>query len=188
MSPRRKIELGEPGLLVAPPPRPPRPWRAIFAAAVGALVILGSITAGALMLYSHESHRRTALNEVAALDIARAFTAEFLSPDPTGDSGANRYVDRMAAQSAGELGKWWQDRKNEILIQVATGPVVKATILDAGVERWNDDGSVDVLVVAKTAIKSADGKRIEAEPTVRCLETVRREGDQWKISNLSPVI
>lgn len=187
MSPRRKIDPADGALLATPAPRPPREWRLLVVPTLAALVMVGSITMCAWMLYSHVSDHRTEVRQVAALDFVRSFTAEFLSPDPTGENGANRYVDRMTAQASGEFAQWWQDSRNDILIQIARGPVVNATILDAGVERWNDDGSVEVLVVAKTSIKGVDGKTA-AEPTVRCLETARQEGDRWTISNLSPVI
>ena len=154
---------------------------------VSVLVAVGAVAASVVMLVAHESQRRTALKEVAVLDVVRSFTAEFLSPDPTGDNGANRYVDRMTAQATGEFARWWQDRRAEILIQVATGPVVSAVVLEAGVERWNDDGSADVLAVARTSAKGPDGK-VVAESSVRCVETVSLEGGQWKIRNFSPVL
>ena len=37
------------------------------------------------------------------------------------------------------------------------------TVLDAAVARWNDDGSVDVLVVTKFTSKSPDGKVVLEE-------------------------
>lgn len=187
MSPRRKVETGEAALLVPIAAKPPRPWRLWSTLLLAALVTAGAITVSVVMLIKHEEHRQAELNQAAVLDVARSFTTEFLSPDPSGENGANRYVDRMTAQATGEFEKWWKESRNQILIQVARGPEVVAAVLDVGVERWNDDGSAQVLVVAKTSIKGVSGK-VEAEPTVRCLETVTKQGNQWKISNFSPVI
>lgn len=187
MSPRRRVAAGEPGLLIAVPARPARPWLLWSTMLLAALVTVGSLATGTFMLVKRIELHRTQVNELAVLDVARSFTTEFLSPDPTGENGANRYVDRMTAQATGEFEKWWKESRNDILIQVARGPEVVATVLALGVERWADDGSAEVLVVAKTSIKGLDGK-VVAEPTVRCHETVTKQGDQWKISNFSPVI
>ena len=59
-------------------------------------------------------------------------------------------------------------------------------MLDAGVERWNDDGSADVLVATSTTTTLPDGKTIEDGS--RWVATAIQEGDQWKISNLLQVI
>lgn len=187
MSPRRRVGADTAGLFTGPEPRTSRSWRILLATGAAALVAAASVAMCTVTLITHESHRRSVLKEVAVLDFVRSFTTEFLSPDPTGDKGANRYVDRMTAQTTGEFGRWWRDRRNEILIQVAQGPEVSAVVLDVGVERWNDDGSADVLVVATTATKGAKGE-VVSEQKVRCLETASQEGGQWKISNFSPVL
>ncbi len=61
------------------------------------------------------------------------------------------------------------------------------TVLDAGVERWNDDGTVNVMVAVDVTMKSPDGKQ-EFESVNRWLATAEQEGSQWKISNLLQVI
>ena len=54
-------------------------------------------------------------------------------------------------------------------------------------QRWNDNGSADVLVATKISNKSPDGK-----PTIesgnRWVVTAMKEGQQWKISQLIQVI
>ena len=47
---------------------------------------------------------------------------------------------------------------NEILIQVARAEPTQGTVLEAGVQRWNDDGSADVLVATKISNKTPDGQ------------------------------
>ena len=76
---------------------------------------------------------------------------------------------------------------NEILIQVAQAEPTKGTALDAGVERWNDDGSANVMVATDVTFKSPDGKQI-IDNTNRWVVTAQREGNQWKISSLQQVI
>ena len=60
------------------------------------------------------------------------------------------------------------------------------TALAAGVERWNDDGSANVMVATDVSLKSPDGKRIDN--TNRWVVTAQREGSKWKISSLQQVI
>lgn len=109
---------------------------------------------------------------------------EFTSVDPF---HANDYVDRVLAHATGDFAKQYQDRENEILLQVARAEPTKGTVLDAGVERWNDDGSANVLVATEMTSKSPDGKRI-FEKTNRWVATAKQEGNQWKISSLLQVI
>jgi len=189
VSPRRRVTGVSAVLAVeASDAAPPARDRGLIAAAVAAaLVMAAALGAGVAILIPHEKHRRTTVREVAVLDVARSFTVEFMSPDPTGEFGANRYVDRMTAQVTGDFAQWWAEEQNAILIQVAKGPQIEATVLAAGLERWNDDGSADVLVVVRRAIKDEHGQTV-AEPTERVLETLRQEGDRWKISNLSAVL
>ncbi len=190
MSPRRRVTGAHPVWETAEADtaaRRPRDRGLMVAAVAAALLIVAALTAGVVFVIPHEKHHRATGREVAVLDVARSFTVEFMSPDPTGEFGANRYVDRMTAQVTGDFAQWWEQERNAILIQVAKGPQIEATVLAAGVERWNDDGSADVLVVVRRAIKDEDGNTV-AEPTDRVVETLRQEGDRWKISNLSAVL
>ncbi|MDT5083199.1 MAG: Mce-associated rane protein, partial [Mycobacterium sp.] len=59
--------------------------------------------------------------------------------------------------------------------------------LAAGVERWNDDGSANVMVATDVTSKSPDGKQT-LDNTNRWVVTAQREGNQWKISSLQQVI
>jgi Mce-associated membrane protein len=210
MSPRRKIQSDERPLLITHPasrprglalrlregPRPQalvsrlraglrsRQWTLPLATTVAALVMVGAISACALMLISHESHRRVATKEAAALTYVSSFMTQFTSVDPF---HANDYVDRVLAQATGDFAKQYQDKENEILVQVAKQEPTKGTVLDAGVERWTDDGSANVLVAVDVTSKSPDGKQV-FENASRWVATATQEGNQWKISNLVQVI
>lgn len=210
MSPRRKIQPGEEPLLVAATGKPLRRWRSRLrmvlqprrlgsrlwlglrsrrwglplATTAAAVVAAGAISACALMLVSHESHRRDAVKDVAVLGYVRSFMAEFTSLDPF---HANAYVERILAQATGDFAKQYDEKKNEILIQVARGEPTKGTVLDAGVERWNEDGSANVLVAIDVSWKSPDGKQV-FENANRWVATAKQEGNQWKISSLLQVI
>ena len=59
-------------------------------------------------------------------------------------------------------------------------------MLDAGVERWNDDGSANVVVATQITTTMPDGKMTERGN--RWVATAIQEGEQWKISNLLEVI
>jgi Mce-associated membrane protein len=210
MSPRRKIQSDEKPLLVARTAKRPqqlalrlreglrpqalasqlraglrsRRWALPLATTVAALVMVGAISACALMLASHESHRRTATKEAAVLTYVSSFMTQFTSVDPF---HANDYVDRVLAEATGDFAKQYQDKENEILIQVVKQEPTKGTVLDAGVERWSDDGSANVLVAVDVTSKSPDGKQV-FENATRWMATAKQEGNQWKISNLTQVV
>jgi Mce-associated membrane protein len=210
MSPRRKIQPDEKPLLVARIAKRPRQltlrlraglrpralvsrlragmrsrrWALPLTTAIATIVMVTAISACALMLISHESHRRVAAKEAAVLSYVSSFMTQFTSVDPF---HANDYVDRVLAEATGDFAKQYQGKENEILVQVARGEPSKGTVLDAGVERWSDDGSANVLVAVDVTSKSPDGKQV-FENATRWMATARQEGNQWKISNLLQVI
>ncbi len=184
MSPRRRIEPDEPEYFTAPPPRPPRRLGLPLTAGAAAVVIAAAITASSLMLWQHETDRRTEVRSAAALSYARGFMTAYTSLDPF---NANAYADRILEQGTGEFAGMFQERYNEIVIQVAQAEPTAGRVLEAGVQRWSEDGSADVLVAVKTTSKSPDGKQT-FESGSRWIATVVEEGRQWKISNLVQVI
>lgn len=190
MSPRRKIEpsAGDAADVVdtgdAPMPKGPRRWRLWVGAGAAALVIAGAITASTLMLISHESDRRASVNDAAALDYVRSFMTAYTSPDPF---QANAYADKVLAQGTGEFATVFKERMNEIVLRVAQTQPTTGSVLEAGVERWNDDGSANVLVATKITTTTPDGKSV-IEVGNRWVATAIKEGQQWKISQLIQVI
>ena len=192
MSPRRRIDLSVEGNVhdavgagyFDVPPRKPRSWGLALVASVCALVVTAAIVGSALMLVRHEDDRRAALDEAAALGYAREFMTMYTSLDPF---NANAYADRVLAEGTGEFEQNFRDKLNEILIQVAQAEPTTGSVLEAGVQRWNDDGSADVLVATKVTSKTPDGKTT-IESGSRWIATTTREGQQWKISNLIQVI
>jgi Mce-associated membrane protein len=204
MSPRRRIQPGEEPLLSDEVPKTPlwsrlparrlklprrwwipsRQWLLPAAMAVAAVVAAGAITTSSIVLVKHRSHHQVAMKEVDVLGFVRSFMTGFTTVDPF---HANDYVDRILAHATGDFAKQYRDKQNEILIGIARAEPTKGTALDAGVERWNDDGSANVLVATDVTFKSADGKQV-IDNTNRWVVTAQREGDQWKISNLQQVI
>ncbi|SON59461.1 hypothetical protein MSIMFI_00944 [Mycobacterium simulans] len=183
MSPRRKFRPGEGQLLVAHP-LPPRSTGLRLAATIAAVVMAAAVTVSTLMLIAHESDRRAAAKDREVVNYVKWFMAGFTSIDPY---HANDYVARVLAQATGDFAKQYQEKENEILLQVARAEPATGTVLDAGVERWNDDGSANVLVATQVTSKSPDEKQV-FESTNRWTATARQEGNQWKISNLLQVI
>ena len=92
----------------------------------------------------------------------------------------------MLAQGTGQFAKLYQDKMNEIVIQVARAEPTKGAVQDLGIEHWNPDGSADVVVAATTNTKMPDGKTVASGS--RWVVTATKEGEQWKISNLLQVI
>jgi Mce-associated membrane protein len=183
MSPRRKVDAGEPDFFDIAP-KPPRRWGLTVVATVATLLIAAAITASTLMLVNHETDRRATVNDAAALSYVREFMSAYTTVDPF---NANAYMDRILAQGTGEFGKMFKEKENEILIQVARAEPTQGTVLEAGVQRWNDDGSADILVATKISQRSPDGKST-IESGNRWVATAIKEGQQWKISQLIQVI
>ncbi len=183
MSPRRKVESDEQDYFDVTP-KPPRRWGLPIIATVSALAITAAITAGALILTHHETDRRASVKDAAALGYVREFMTTYATLDPF---HANDYADRILAQGTGDFAKMFKEKQNEILVQVARAEPTTGTVLEAGVQRWNDNGSVDVLVATKISSKSPDGKST-IESGSRWVATAIKEGQQWKISNLIQVI
>lgn len=184
MSPRRRFEPGAGALLVQRPVPPGRPWGVPVASAVAAVLMVAAIAACTLMLISHDSRARTASREREVLNYVTGFMGQFTSIDPY---HANDYVARVLAQATGDFAKQYHDKANEILLQVARAEPATGTVLGAGLERWNDDGSATVMVATEVTSKSPDEKQVFAN-TNRWTATVTQEGNQWKISNLLQVI
>ncbi len=184
MSPRRKFDPGERSLLVEQPVPPRRPLGLPVAGALAALIMVAAITLCTLMLISHERRTRVASKQTEVLSYVSGFMTQFTSIDPY---HANDYVTRVLAQATGEFAKQYHEKANEILLQVARAEPATGTVLDAGLERWNDDGSATVMVATDVTSKSPDEKQV-FENTNRWTVTVTQEGKQWKISNLLQAI
>lgn len=183
MSPRRKFAPGAEPLLVACAVAP-RQWKFPTAMVIAALLMVSAIVLSALMLISHETRERAAANDRAVLSYVKWFMAEFTSIDPY---HANDYVERISTQAIDNFATQYRDKANEIVLQVARAEPTTGTVIDAGIERWNDDGSANVLVATEVISKSPDGKQV-FENTNRWMATARQEGNRWKISNLLQVI
>ncbi|GAT08667.1 mammalian cell entry protein [Mycolicibacterium novocastrense] len=183
MSPRRRVDADE-RYFFEVEPEPPRRWGLPIIAAAASLLMAAAIAAGSLMLVSHEKNRRTVANDHAALVYVSEFMTDYTSLDPF---NANAYVDRILAQGTGDFAKMFKEKQNEILIQVAQAEPTSGAVLAAGVQRWNDNGSADVLVATKVSTKGPDGKST-VESGSRWIATAIKEGQQWKISQLIQVI
>lgn len=183
MSPRRKFDgSSEPGF--SAPPRPRRRWGLPLAVTLAAAVAATAITLCTLVLIAHQKQSGATIKDIAALDYVRSFMTEFTSPDPF---HANDYADRVLAQATGQFAEQYRQNQNAIRIGVTQSEPTTGTVLDAGVSRHNDDGSVDVLVITKFTAKSPDGKLVMQRAN-RWVVTAKQEGDRWKISSLIPMI
>ncbi|MBV8861969.1 MAG: mammalian cell entry protein [Mycobacterium sp.] len=200
MSPRRRIQPDEEPLLAptsAPWSRlslrrklarqwwkPSRNWALPAAAAAATVLTAGAIATSSLVLVDQRSHHQAAMKEVDVLGFVQSFMTGFTTLDPF---HANAYVDRILADATGDFAKQYRDKENDILVQIAQAEPTKGTALAAGVERWNDDGSANVMVATEVTFKSPDGKQT-LDNTNRWVVTAQREGSQWKISSLQQVI
>jgi Mce-associated membrane protein len=201
MSPRRKIQPGEEPLLRVPKstlwsrlpalpalPRqwwkPSREWAMPVAMVVAGVVAAVGVSTSAYVLVNQRSHHDVAMKDVDVLGFVRAFMTGFTTLDPF---HANDYMDRILTQATGDFAKQYRDKKNQILVQVAQAEPTKGTTLEAAVERWNDDGSANVLVATDVTYKTPDQKQL-LDNTNRWVVTAQQEGNQWKISSLQQVI
>jgi len=203
VSPRRRIQPGEEPLLIDQASRstlwsrlpvrpmlpqqwakPSRAWALPSAVAAAVVLTVSAITTSSIVLANQRSHHREAMEDVDVLGFVRAFMTGFTTLDPF---HANAYVDRILAHATGDFAKQYHDKQNEVLIRIAQAEPTKGTALVAGVERWNDDGSANVMVATDVTFKSPDGKQT-LDNTNRWVVTAQREGNQWKISSLQQVI
>lgn len=99
----------------------------------------------------------------------------------------NEYVEWVLFYVMGDFVKQYYERVNDILICIFGVELIIGMVLDVGVQRWNEDGSVNVLVVIQIILKFVDGKWVVLN--VNCwLVMVKQEGNEWKISSLFLVI
>ena len=187
MSPRRKVDDQTRDFFSASairPKTPPLRWglplTAILAFVLAAAAIAGSV----FMLVGHESLTRTDDRDAAALFYVRGFMTEYTSLDPF---HANDYADQILKQGTGDFAKSFKEKLNEIVIQVARAEPTTGIVQEAGVQRWNDNGSADVLVATNVKSTGPDGKT-PIESGTRWVVTTIEEGKQWKISQLIQVI
>ncbi len=164
--------------------RPARRWGLPLIAVLAAAILSAAIAVSTLMLARLEADRQAELNGAAALVAVREFMTVYLTIDP---SSADSYADGILARGTGEFAKMFQEKRNEILERVARSGAVAGTVLEAGVQRWNDDGSIDVLLAAKVASTTPEGKPAK-ESVSRWVATTVKNGQHWKISNLIQVI
>jgi Mce-associated membrane protein len=185
MSPRRKFAPEERPLLITRPVEveAQRPWLVPLASTVAAVLMVAAITACAVVLASHASRARTASKDREVLNYVTGFMTQFTSIDPF---HANDYVNRILAQATGDFAKQYQKNANEILLQVARAEPATGSVLGAGLERWNDDGSANVMVATAITTKSPDQKQV-LQNANRWAATATQEGNQWKISSLQQV-
>lgn len=182
MSPRRRRDAEAQPLFVDRPV--PRRRRLPIVVASSLALIAAAIAVCAMTLVTHEQHRRAAVRNVEARDAVASFMTMFTSPDPF---HANDYLANVMDHATGDFAKQYQEKANQILIAVARSEPTTGTVTAAGVERWNDDGSVSLLVAVENSGKSPDGKH-DVKVATRWLATAQKEGDQWKISNLNQVL
>ena len=189
MSPKRKIEPADDVVVVT---RAKRDWRALLRMACGlpglalvaVVVVAAAITVTALMLSSHVSDRRVQVRDADVLGFVGHFMTEYTTLDPF---QANAYTDGILAGATGDFAKEFKEKQNLILIQVAQAEPTKGTVLDAGIEKWHDDGSVSLLVATKITTTTGNPPN-PVESGNRWVVTAVKEGQQWKISQLTQVI
>ena len=92
MSPRRRIDAEEPELYTTPAPKPPRRWGLPLVATIAGALIAAAIAASSLMLVSHESDRKVAVQDADVLGYVRSFMTTYTTLDPF---QANYYGDRI---------------------------------------------------------------------------------------------
>ncbi len=186
MSPRRKVDDADRDFfsVQARPPRRRVRWGLPLTAALAFVLAAAAIAGSVFMLVGHESFRRTEVRDASALGYVRGFMTTYTSLDPF---HANDYADKVLAQGTGDFAKSFKEKLNEIVVQVARAEPTTGTVVEAGVQRWNDNGSADVLVATTIRTTSPDGKT-PVESGSRWVVTTIEEGQQWKISQLIQVI
>ena len=183
MSPRRKVDPVDRAYFTAPTIERVR-WGLPVTAIAVAILVAATIAASIFMTARHISDDRTQERDTAALTSVRDFMTTYTSLDPF---HANDYADGILAHATGDFAKQFKDRMNEIVIRIARLEPTTGSVAEAGVQRWNQNGSADILVATTSRQKSPDGKST-MESGDRWVVTTIEEGQQWKISQLIQVI
>ena len=104
------------------------------------------------MVFNHSARRSARRDpvEAAAVDFVRSFITQYTSPDPF---NANAYADKVLALGTGNFAKIYSEKMNEIVMQVARAEPGAGPVQEIGIERWNADGSADVIAVANMTTK-----------------------------------
>lgn len=181
MSPRRRID-SDTALFRLPEPRPRRGRLALIATIAGAAVLAALVTS-AFVYGSWRTEHSRQIREAAVLSFVRSFVTQYTSPDPF---HANDYADKILAMGTGQFAKLYSDKMNEVVVQVARSEPGVGTVQELGIERWNDDGSANVVAVSSMVTTLPDGRKIPSGS--RWVVTASREGEQWKVSNLIQVV
>lgn len=154
------------------------------AAAVSAsLVVVAATAVTGWMLWRDNTDQRSNAVDADVLGYVGQFMTDYTTLDPF---HANDYADRVLGYATGNFAKQYKEKQNATLVLVARAEPTKGAVLDAGIEKWHDDGSVSVLVATKITTASQDPKK----PLVsgnRWVVTAVKEGQQWKISDLTKV-
>ncbi len=182
MSPRRRIETGQPSALRMPVQRP-RSRPLSLAAPLAAVALVAALALSAFVFTTSLTASRTNIRNAAVIDFVRSFVTQYTSPDPF---NANAYADKVLSLGTGNFAKLYSDKMNQVVIQVAQAEPGVGTVQEIGIERWNPDDSVNVIAVANMTTKMPDGRKVESPS--RWEVTAVKEGDQWKVSDLIQVL
>lgn len=182
MSPRRRIESDVSGLFEMPPTRPHRRRLALIATIAG-VALISALTLSAVIFGSWRTEHQRQIREAAVLSFVRSFVTQYTSPDPF---HANDYADKILAMGTGQFAKLFDDKMNEVVVQVARAEPGVGSVQEIGIEHWNDDGSANVVAVSTMITTMPDGRKLPSAS--RWVVTASKEGEQWKVSNLIQVV
>ena len=184
MSPRRKIDPAAGGLLPEPAPKPPRQWRFAVVATLASLVVIGAIAASALILVSHESHRREAIRDVAVLGYVRSFMTEYTSLDPF---HANDYADRILAQGTGDFGDQYRKYSDAIAPVNKQAKVSNSTQVVATAVESLTGADATALVYTNTSNSTPQSKDMPSLSYLSYRLDMQRHGSRWLITKMTTI-
>lgn len=182
MSPRRRLDTA--GIeTVAMPAEGDRRRSLIRSITAAGVVVLAALALSVFTFVHSQTENRATVEQAAVLSFVRSFVSQYTSLDPF---KANAYAERVEKLGTGEFAKMYKEKMNEIVVAVARAEPSIGNVSELGIQRWNDDGSAEVIAVADMTTTLPDGKKIHS--TSRWVVTAIKEGDQWKVSNLIQVI
>jgi Mce-associated membrane protein len=181
MSPRRRYEPDARAFRL--PDQPPRNRALTVVAAIAGAVMVVCVTVAALVFVKHETVHQAQIRDADVIGFVKSFVTNYTSPDPF---NANAYADSVLANGTGRFAEDFEKNINAVVIQVARAERGFGAVQELGIERWNSDGSADVIAVAMMTTRMPDGKSVESSS--RWVVTAAKEGEQWKVSNLIQVI
>jgi Mce-associated membrane protein len=168
-------------------PQPTRVSRAWFVGVFVLLVLMagGLVTGGIFAMHAHSQNKESTQNGQAAVDAAKDCVTATNAPDP---ATMAKSVQRILDCSTGDFGVSAK-LMAPMMVEAyqAANAKVEVTTIRASAEKFNDDGTIDVLVAFRFKVPT-NPQQQNQETGLRMRATMKYEDGRYKIDKLNQVM